>query len=146
MRLITLFLIIIPFIFNTVVYSQKTSIEGAWANSLGTEKIEIYRKGDHYFGKIIWLKDSVDKEQHSLKDVHNPDETQKNKPLIGLELLKNLEPAGPNVWRNGTFYDPGSGRTYNCQIALRADNLLDMRKFFGLTLIGRTERWSRVEK
>lgn len=145
MKVITLFILLICTAFNADLIREPLSIEGKWINGTHREKIEIYRKNDKYFGKIIWREDSLNSDNKPLKDENNPNENLKNKPLIGLEVFKDLRSAGQNIWRGGKAYDPKSGRFYNCQISLKDSNAIDIRKFFGLTLIGSTERWTRIK-
>ncbi|WP_207531886.1 DUF2147 domain-containing protein [Desertivirga arenae] len=126
-------------------FSQKEdAILGKWISSRETEKIEIYKKDNKFFGKLIWLKDSVDNDQKPLKDIHNPDGSLKGRSLIGIDILKNLSYGRRNIWRGGTSYDTKSGRSYNCQVALPDSSSLNVRKFFGLAIMGRTENWKRL--
>ncbi|MBN1327649.1 MAG: DUF2147 domain-containing protein, partial [Candidatus Cloacimonetes bacterium] len=46
-------------------------------------------------------------------------------------------------WKGGTIYDPESGKTYSCTMKLSGDQL-EIRGFIGISLLGRTEVWSRI--
>jgi uncharacterized protein (DUF2147 family) len=48
------------------------------------------------------------------------------------------------LYDGGTIYDPKSGKTYSCKMTLKGDKL-DIRGFVGLSLLGRTETWTRVK-
>lgn len=137
-------------VLTTSVFSafcqKEDAILGKWVSSRDTEKIEIYKKDNKFFGKLIWLKDSVDKDQKPLKDLHNPDASLKDRRLIGVDILRNLSYGRSNVWRGGTVYDTKSGKSFNCQVALPDSSTLNVRKFFGLAIMGRTESWKRAEK
>jgi len=127
-------------------YGQtENDILGTWISAHGSGKIEIFKKEDKYFGKIVWLKKPTDEKGETLKDIHNPNDELKNRPIIGIEIFKDLEYNGKNLWRGGTVYDPKSGHTYNCQMAIRNSNELDIRAFFGLALLGKTETWKRTD-
>jgi len=41
-------------------------------------------------------------------------------------------------------YDPKSGKTYSCKMTLKGDKL-DIRGFVGVSLIGRTDTFTRVK-
>ncbi len=58
--------------------------------------------------------------------------------LTGLSFDKN------NKYDGGRIYDPKSGNTYSCKGELRNNNTLALRGFVGVSLIGRTDTWTRV--
>lgn len=46
----------------------------------------------------------------------------------------------------GKIYDSESGKTYSCEATLSKDKkYLYLRGYAGISLLGRTTRWSRVE-
>jgi uncharacterized protein (DUF2147 family) len=82
-------------------------------------KVEIYQKGNLFFGKIVGLKESMDKKSgEPLTDAKNPDPSKRNQPVIGLEIIRNLQFIGNNNWDNGLLYDPTFGKTFDCKIKL----------------------------
>jgi len=78
-------------------------ILGKWENPSGEGRIEIYKKGDAYFGKLFWIKDS------QKKDAKNPDDKLKKRAIQGLEILTNFKKEG-NAYQGGQIYDPKSGK------------------------------------
>lgn len=118
-------------------------IIGHWRSAHGSGKIEIYKKGEKFYGKLVWLKTPNDENGKPLRDIKNHDETLRNRPIMGLEIFKDLAYKGNNTWSGGTVYDPKSGKTYNCQMTLQSETELDIRAFFGIALIGKTETWTR---
>ena len=48
------------------------------------------------------------------------------------------------TWVNGRIYDPASGSTYTCQLALDGDDRARLRGYVGIPLLGRTTTWTRV--
>lgn len=44
------------------VSAQKraSDIVGFWLSQEGNAKVEIYKSGDKYYGKIVWLKTPID--------------------------------------------------------------------------------------
>ena len=98
-------------------------------------KIEIFKKGDKYFGKSVWS-------STRRKDLKNPDESLKKRDLLGVELLTNFT-YGDNTYNNGKIYDPNSGKTYDCKISFNGINL-KVRGYVGISLFGRTAILERV--
>ncbi|WP_342645675.1 DUF2147 domain-containing protein [Mucilaginibacter sp. CSA2-8R] len=121
------------------------AIVGKWINPSGEGQIQIYKKGNLYFGKLAWIKEPDDKATGKPKtDVNNPDKSLQSRPILGLELLKNFKFDGDDVYEGGTIYDPKSGKTYSCKMTLN-DNKLKIRGFIGISLLGRSEVWTRVK-
>ncbi len=53
--------------------------------------------------------------------------------------------AGKQTWKKGTIYDPDNGKTYKCKVRLGDDGVLNVRGYIGVSMIGRTSLWTRVE-
>jgi uncharacterized protein (DUF2147 family) len=117
---------------------------GTWLNQEATGKITIYKEGDKYFGKLVWLRtpnDSVTGLPRT--DKENPDVKLKSNPLIGLVNLKNFVFDGKDEWSGGTIYDPKNGKTYKCYIQFESSNRLKIRGYVGVSLLGRNTFWTR---
>lgn len=126
---------------------QSDDILGVWLNEDEDAHIEVYKDGDLYFGKIIWLKFPIDEETGKPKlDKHNPDPELQKRPSLGIKLLTDFEWDGDNEWDEGDIYDPKSGKTYSCYIIMKEYDLLKIRGYIGISLIGRTTYWTRVEE
>lgn len=123
---------------------KKDDILGKWLNSSGEGQIEIYKRGDKYFGKLAWIKEPNDEKGKPKTDQKNPTERLRSKPILGLEILKNFV-FDDGKWSDGTIYDPKSGKTYSCKLSLKDSNQLSVRGFVGVSLIGRTEVFKRVK-
>lgn len=133
-------------------------IIGVWLNEEGTAKVEIFKKADEFYGKIVWLKEplytqkDVDEHNHPLVklgapkvDFKNPDESRQSMPLMGLMLLRNFKYDIDNEeWSGGRIYDPKNGKDYKCYLQLIGPNKLKVRGFIGFSLIGRTTYWTRM--
>ncbi len=128
------------------VFGQKTdAILGKWMNPDGKGEVQIYKKGNLYFGRLVWLKFPVDEETGKSKlDKHNPDAALRLRPELGLEILKNFTFNGDNGYEGGTIYDPKNGETYSCKMTLDGDRL-KIRGYIGISLLGRNEVWARVK-
>ncbi len=138
--------LLIAFIaFSLQLFAQKKDdILGKWVNPSGEGQIEIYKRGEKFFGKLVWIKEPNDENGKPKTDTKNPNEGLRSKPVLGLEILKNFEFDG-SKWQDGTIYDPKSGKTYSCKLTLKEPNQLSIRGFIGVSLIGRTEVWKRIK-
>lgn len=122
--------------------TNKDALLGTWLTGSGKGKVQIYKEGDKYNGKIVWLKEPTYPDGKQKVDKNNPDKTQNTKPLLGLNMLKNFV-FDEDKWTEGTIYDPENGKTYSCKITWR-DGKLDVRGYIGISLIGRTDTWFKV--
>ena len=48
-------------------------------------------------------------------------------------------------WVDGSIYDPKTGKTYSCKMTLKGNDKLSVRGYIGISLIGRTDVWTRVK-
>ena len=120
------------------------AILGVWKNGEGTGHIRIEKAGTKYHGRIVWLKEPIDPETGKPKlDKLNPDKSKKSAPLMGMTNLWGFNYTGKNVWDDGKIYDPKKGSTYDCTIKMKDANTLDVRGYIGISLIGRTDTWTR---
>ena len=141
-KILSVFLIL-SFAFS-VLAQDKDAVLGKWLNASGEGQILIYKKGDQYFGKLVWLKNTNDEQGNVKLDNKNPDPSLRTRPLLGLELLKNFTYQDDGVWEKGSVYDPKTGKTYSCKISMASSDKLDIRGYVGISLLGRTETWTRV--
>ncbi len=113
--------------------------------------IEIYKEQNEYCAKIASLTEPnwpADDNQgmagKAKNDRHNPNADLRGRPIVGMQIthgfIYNLD---KNVWENGRVYDPGCGKTYKCKFTLVSSNLLEVRGYVGISLLGRTETWTR---
>jgi len=120
------------------------AILGSWANPSGEDHILIYKRGNKYFGKLDWIKIPNDETGKPKTDKNNPDEKLRSRPEWGLELLKDFNYDGDNIYEDGTIYDPKNGKTYSCKMTLEGTSL-KIRGYIGISLFGRSEIWTRVK-
>lgn len=67
----------------------------------------------------------------------NPDPALRNRPILGLPVMKGLTAKGANRWDNGYCYDPETGKSYKCKMYLKSPKRLELRGYIGISLIGR---------
>ncbi len=140
------FLAVLLLCLQAAAFAQKADdIIGKWLNPTGEGQIQIYKKGSQYFGKLAWMKAPNDEATGKPRtDIHNPDAALHQRPLLGLELLKSFVHDGDDVYEDGSIYDPKNGKTYSCKMTLKG-NKLKIRGYIGISLIGRTEVFTRVK-
>lgn len=118
--------------------------QGTWFNEEKTGKIQFYKQGDKLFGKIVWLKEPNENGKPKM-DKENPDAKLKTRPILGLVNLKNFSSTGKGVWEDGDVYDPKNGKTYSCKMTLASPTQLDVRGFIGISIIGRTSKFTKAD-
>lgn len=119
------------------------AVLGVWKNGEGTGMVQIYKRGDKYFGRIVWLKVPNNPDGTPRTDINNPDESKRKTLLKGLENLRDFKYVGDNKWEEGKIYDPKNGSDYACEMTLVDENTLEVRGFIGVSLFGRTDVWKR---
>jgi uncharacterized protein (DUF2147 family) len=134
-------------VFLGLVWNAKAqgenAILGLWYNTEKTAQVEITKSGSEFIGKIVWL-ENPNPDGKPATDKENPDPKLKQRPLMGLSLLKGLKYSG-GMWKGGEIYDPKNGKTYSCEIKLKSDSILEVRGYIGFSFVGRTVEWTRVK-
>ncbi|MCA1764324.1 MAG: DUF2147 domain-containing protein [Flavobacteriales bacterium] len=117
----TLFFLTFVFaLFSGVQAQDKNEIVDSWLTGEERSHIEIFKKGDKFYGKIAWIKEPNDPETGKPKTADNGD---------------------------GTIYDPEAGKTYYCSIEMDGDDKIKIRGSVDpMGWLGRTEVWTRVKK
>jgi uncharacterized protein (DUF2147 family) len=141
-----LMVLILGFLTNNIWAQKADDVLGVWKNGEGTAMIQIYKKGEKYNGKIVWLKEPNKPDGTPKVDDKNPDEKLRTRPTKGLENLRGFEYIGEGKWENGNIYDPKSGSDYSCTMKLTDTNTLEVRGYIGVSLFGRTDVWKRQVK
>ncbi len=138
-----LLLFAITSIISSNLYAQANpdAILGVWFNEEKDAKIKVYKENGKFYGKIVWHKTGED---ISAYDENNPDPELQKRKKVGLVILTDFE-FDDGQWEDGDIYDPKSGKTYSCIIKLQKDGDLHVRGYIGISLIGRTAKWTRAE-
>ena len=130
----------------SVLANNPDAVLGVWKNGEGTGMVQIYKKGNNYFGRIVWLKVANDAAGKPRTDLNNPDEKLRTRSLKGMENLREFAFKGDNKWEDGRIYDPKNGTDYACEMKLVDDNTLEVRGYIGVSMFGRTDVWKRQIK
>ena len=119
-------------------------VVGKWKLDDGSAIVEVYKNGDSFNGKIVWLQDPTEPDGTPAVDNNNPDPKLRSRQLIGLNMLSGLKKTG-SEYSGGTIYDPGNGKTYNCSMKVEGDVLKVRGSLDKRGLLGRTMDWFRVK-
>lgn len=119
---------------------------GLWNTEGNQGRVEISQCADKLCGDLVWIEDALDDKGEPKRDVHNPDESLRNRPIEGLRILWDMQPSGDGrTWKDGRVYDPESGKTYQGRITLEEPDVLKLRGFVGAPMFGRTSTWTRAQ-
>ena len=131
----------------TTVRAQQDNpdaIVGVWKTGEGNAMVRVYKNGEKYQGKIVWLKEPNDPDTGKPKvDKNHPEENVRTRSLLGLINVWGFSYIEKDVWDNGSIYDPKNGSTYSCTIKMSNANTIEVRGYIGISLIGRTDTWTR---
>lgn len=128
---------------NLEVPKDGDEILGLWWTDDKRAKIEIYKKGSEYRGKIAWLDEPLNDNGDPKKDKNNNDKAKRQRPVMGMDLISGFA-YEKGKWVDGDVYDPDNGKTYSCVMKLKGDRL-EVRGYVGLTMFGRTVVWTKVK-
>ena len=120
-------------------------VVGKWKLDDGSAIVEVYKQGDAFNGKIVWLQDPTEPDGSPAVDTNNPDAKLRSRKLIGLNMLSSLKKSGAE-YTGGSIYDPGNGKTYNCSMKVEGDVLKVRGSLDKKGLLGRTMDWYRVKE
>jgi uncharacterized protein (DUF2147 family) len=101
-----------------------------------SSEVELYDQSGKLFGKITRLTDPNDPQgkPKTCTKCQGPD---KDKPIVGLVILKDLSPSGDR-YKGGTITDPEDGKVYKAELWVE-DGKLKVRGYLGLFY--RTQTW-----
>lgn len=140
----TIFLVAIVFIAVQSFGQSSRSILGKWKtidDETGEAKsiIEIYKKEGAFFGKIDHIINPSDRDKTCIYC----EGSEKDLPLIGLNIIKNLK-EDDGEYSGGTIFDPEKGKKYKAKLWVDEENtnLLNVRGY--ISFLFRTQQWVRA--
>ena len=123
------------------------SVFGKWKtidDRSGIEKalVEIYKKNGLVYGKITKILEKG-RENELCTKCKGKD---KNKPVVGIKVIKGLKDNGTSEYKGGKLFDPEYGVEVRGKIWLSPDdnNKLMVRGY--LAFLYRTQTWIRVKE
>ena len=117
---------------------QARQVLGNWLTQAGDGVIEISLAPDgSYQGRIVGGTDP------DRLDTTNPDPALRQEPLQGHVIMQGMRYLGDGHWSTGTIRDPDNGHVYKCRLQLLSPERLQVRGFLGVSLLGRSQIWTR---
>ncbi|TVP76679.1 MAG: DUF2147 domain-containing protein [Gemmatimonadales bacterium] len=116
--------------------------EGYWLTEDENAVLRIQLCDEGICGSLYWMEEGDD-----LVDQENRDRSLRDRPLCGLQILGGFEQDedDPAEWRDGEVYAPDDGRTWSARVRVTGPDELDLRGYRGISLLGRTQTWTRVD-
>src|ERR1043165_1547797 len=72
---------------------------GVWLTQTGTSRIRVAACGGALWGTVVWLQEPNDPETKKPKtDKNNSDAAKRSRPMIGVQIVLSMKPAGENKW------------------------------------------------
>lgn len=101
--------------------------------------IEIYKKGDEVYGKVV----RIIKEEDRDRLCENCTGELKDKPIEGLDVIRGFEKQG-DEYVDGTLIDPKTGKEYRGKLWLDENdpNKLKVRGY--IAFFYKTKTWERA--
>ncbi len=124
------------------------AILGHWMSTRRNVKVQVYRDGNEFKGRVTWFKDTDDpsKPMTTRTDENNPDPKLRQRKVLGMQVLSRLRyNAKSKRWENGKIYDPKTGRQWSSVAYLDEEGVLNVKGYWQFEFIGRTMRFRRAD-
>ncbi len=133
--------LLLLFINSQFIFSQEGLI-GKWKTlhedtGKPVSIVEFYNSQDKVFGKIV----EILEKEHENDLCHKCKGAEKNKPVKGLTIVKNMEKID-DEYKNGTIFHPVLGKNFKCKIRFVHENRIQVRGY--LLFFYGTQYWERI--
>jgi uncharacterized protein (DUF2147 family) len=116
---------------------------GVWLTEGGKSRIRIAECAGALCGTIVWLKEPNDAQGRPKMDRNNAEPALRNRPLVGVPILIDMKPNGPNKW-SGQVYNAEDGKMYTANLTSQGPNAVRLEGCVLGGLICKGQTWSRV--
>jgi uncharacterized protein (DUF2147 family) len=117
---------------------------GTWHTEKQLAQVRIAKCAEDLCGTIVALKDPIDPATGKPQtDTENEDTTKRNRPVMGLQVVTAMKPAGANTW-SARLYSPEEGKTVGGNLVLKDANTLTVQGCVLGGLLCRSETWTRA--
>ncbi len=108
-------------------------------------QVEVYKSGNLYKGKVIWLKEPYTADGKPKTDVFNKNKNERNREIIGITIFDGLTYNQEKSRWEGTIYDPANGDSFKCIAWFDEKNVLKIKGYVGAEWMGinRTIVWNK---
>lgn len=147
-KLKKIFFAIIMLLVSIVTFAQQPAdkIIGTWQSVDGDVglKFEIFKKDGKYFGKLLWASTIFEADGKTYKnDFKNPNKSLQTRSRYGIVNITNLK-FEDDEYTGGNLYSPDNGSDYSLKAKLKNANELNFRGYMGVSLLGITMKFKRV--
>lgn len=126
----------------TAGWALAEDVAGTWVMDDGEITVRLAPCGDNLCGKIVAMKEPLDKKGRPKRDKKNPDSSLRDRPVMGLMIMANMKDDGDKSWA-GKIYNPDDGNTYASYMTLGDDGQMKVK---GCVLIlCKKMKFNRVE-
>jgi len=120
-------------------------ITGKWTtidDNTGNKRsvVEIYKKGDKYFGKVSDMYLEPHEPKDPICDLCFDD--RKDQKTMGMEIIRNMEKDG-DEYSGGDILDPENGKVYRCKLWIEEGKLM-VRGY--VAFFFRTQVWVKASE
>jgi uncharacterized protein (DUF2147 family) len=115
--------------------AQPADPSGTYLSETGETRVRIARCGPAYCGTIISV-------QGEAKDVNNPDPKLKERNLVGIQMISNIQPNGDGF--TGQLYNYKDGKTYSGKMSFAGGKAMQLSGCVFGGLICRSQTWAKV--
>ena len=117
---------------------------GTWLTQTGSSRVRIADCGGALCGTIVWLQEPNDAETKKPKtDKNNSDASKRGRPLIGVQIVLGMKPAGTDKW-TGQVYNAEDGKTYSGNLTYSGGNTLTLQGCALGGLVCKAQTWTKV--
>jgi uncharacterized protein (DUF2147 family) len=117
---------------------------GVWLSSDGRVKVKVSDCQGALCGRVVWLKEPLDPETRRPRtDKQNPDASKRDRPMLGLNVVRGLQPAGENKW-SGAIYNADDGKSYDVNVKLVSSKKMALEGCV-LGVLCKSQMWTRAE-
>jgi uncharacterized protein (DUF2147 family) len=130
---------------SAVIGASAPDPTGTWHTEKQLAQVRIAKCAEDLCGTIVALKDPIDPATGKPQmDTENEDKTKRNRPVIGLQVVTGMKPAGANTW-SARLYSPEEGKTVMGNLVLKDANTLTVQGCVLGGLLCRSETWTRAK-
>ncbi|MBK8944541.1 MAG: DUF2147 domain-containing protein [Ignavibacteriae bacterium] len=146
-KIIYVFVVLVAFILSANIYAQKEKVEGLWKtidDETGQPKsvVKVYVKDGKVFGDIVKLFRKAGEDPDPICDKCDDDDSRKNKKILGMTIITDMEKGDDGVWEDGEILDPKKGKVYDCKLWVE-NGKLQVRGY--VLFFHRTQEWLKYE-
>ena len=137
--------LLLTFVGLFVFAQTNADLIGQWYNAKDDIVLTLFEVNETISAKITWMKFPNDENGNPKTDLLNPDESLRNRSIIGALMMYDLTYIAGNIWDNGSLYIPKTGKIYSGMMRLKNEKTLNIRGYVGFSFFERySSTWTRV--